>query len=291
MLWVCWESVVWREKAWNQDTLPLTERNLYIFSTLFISCRKGMFLKKCESCTCLSLIVKPCFLHTLMLTHATHVLRLRQTAGVVFLLIAYANFISRVPVKVLVQSFSWCLDVFLSLMSEEKIKNKRTQNLNLYGKNWSLSNGANSWCFFYFAVLNVCVWKSHTRWKSPKLSLYKYFNDPRGEFLISQLFQKSKLCFFLATITASQLQRALAVTSNHSVTFEPMSPVPWYSQSGVLELTQRWLVQLIAICIALLVSQHCLRDISVFFFSPVSLRLSGSILFLAFWGEELDSVW
>lgn len=62
------------------------------------------------------------------------------------------------------------------------------------------------------------------------------------------------------------------------VTFELLSLVLGDSQLGSLVLTQRLLVQLIAICIALLVSQHCLRDISVFFTlfsSPcsVSLRL------------------
>lgn len=56
-----------------------------------------------------------------------------------------------------------------------------------------------------------------------------------------------------------------------------------YSHLGGSVLTQRLLVQLIAICIALLVSQHCLRDISVFspFFSP-SLWVSSSVLFLTF---------
>lgn len=83
-----------------------------------------------------------------------------------------------------------------------------------------------------------------------------------------------------------------AVTSNQSMTFELMSLALEYSHLGGLVLTQRLLVQLIAICIALLVSQHCLRDISIFF--PFSLLLclsQGSVLFLAFWGEELDSVW
>ena len=56
-----------------------------------------------------------------------------------------------------------------------------------------------------------------------------------------------------------------------------------YSHLGGSVLTRRLLVQLIAICIALLVSQHCLRDISVF--SPLfsaSLWVSGSVLFLTF---------
>lgn len=47
-----------------------------------------------------------------------------------------------------------------------------------------------------------------------------------------------------------------------------------YSHLVGLVLTQRLLVQLIAICIALLVSQHCLCDISIFFFFLFSLPLS-----------------
>lgn len=66
---------------------------------------------------------------------------------------------------------------------------------------------------------------------------------------------------------------ALVMTSNHSVTFELMSLALEYSHLGGLVLTQRLLVQLIAICIALLVSQHCLCDISIFF-SFFSLALS-----------------
>lgn len=120
------------------------------------------------------------------------------------------------------------------------------------------------------------------------------------------LFQQKQrwLPFIPANISASlswpQLQPSLsemrhllawAVTSNQSVTFELMSLALEYSHLGGLVLTRRLLVQLIAICIALLVSQHCLRDISIFFPFSLSLCLSGSVLFLAFWGEELDSVW
>lgn len=80
-----------------------------------------------------------------------------------------------------------------------------------------------------------------------------------------------------------------AVTSNHGVTFELVSPAPGYSHLGSSVLTRRLLVQLIAICIALLISQHCLCDISI------SFSLSGCVSLArappAFWGEELDSVW
>lgn len=56
-------------------------------------------------------------------THASHPCsQLQEASRVVFLLIAYANFISRVAVKVLLQSCSWHLDVILSLTPLKKIK-------------------------------------------------------------------------------------------------------------------------------------------------------------------------
>lgn len=77
----------------------------------------------------------------------------------------------------------------------------------------------------------------------------------------------------------------------------PLNPVAralGNSHLAGLVLTRRLLVELIAICIALLVSQLCLGDISVlsprfFPFLAPSLRLC--LLFVTFWGEELDTVW
>lgn len=79
-----------------------------------------------------------------------------------------------------------------------------------------------------------------------------------------------------------------AGASNHSVTYELMSLALCCSHLGGSVLTRRLLAQLIAICIALLVSQHCLCDISLFF-SPflALLSLPDSHSWLAFWGRGI----
>ena len=64
-------------------------------------------------------------------------------------------------------------------------------------------------------------------------------------------------------------------TSNHGLTCDLMSLALGSSHLGVLVLIQRLLAQLIAICIALLVSQHCLCDILIFFFFLPSFCLAG----------------
>lgn len=80
-----------------------------------------------------------------------------------------------------------------------------------------------------------------------------------------------------------------ALTSNHRMTFELMSQPQQYSHLGDLVLTQGLLVQLIAICIALLVSFLCLCDISIFFFFFNFAQAPSCVPSL--WGKELDSVW
>lgn len=68
----------------------------------------------------------------------------------------------------------------------------------------------------------------------------------------------------------------------------PAAPALGNSHLAGLVLTRRLLVELIAICIALLVSQLCLGDISVLFppFFHSSLRLSGSVCCSSHSGEK-----
>lgn len=98
----------------------IVQAQQFSFSTLFIYCQDDLFHRKSVE------VVSPWLSshglsteHTLdTLTHTTHVQTLRKTARVVFLLIACANFRSRVAIAALVQSFSWCP---ISLWSEYSV--------------------------------------------------------------------------------------------------------------------------------------------------------------------------
>lgn len=166
------------------------------------------------------------------------------------------------------------------------------------------------------SVVQFWIWKSRISVKIERAHTHTHTHSNTHEHLHGQ--HQQWLSLFLQTLNASSATVATApphgcaayrlggsMTSNHGVTFELAGPgAGGYSHLGVLVLTQRLLVQLIAICIALLVSRLCLCDISIFFSpfsffffcffssSPAScLSPAPPSRLRAFWGEELDSVW
>lgn len=121
-------SIVWREKVWNHDTLSPSEWNLYVLSRTKSHSDSPHFVRltlwshvsweECERRTCRSADWQAMFPaqntgEKKNKKRATHV---RQNSEklpeLFFLLIAYANSISGVAVKVLVRSFFLALRCF-----------------------------------------------------------------------------------------------------------------------------------------------------------------------------------